>query len=220
MFDSKGLIHKKRSNLAEYKLEFAQEEDLGSLADCMKGTDLFLGLSTKNLVSQDMVRSMADKPVLFAMANPDPEISYEDAKAARPECIMGTGRSDYPNQINNVSGFPYIFRGALDVEATEINEAMKLAAARALAALAKEPVPAEVSAAYQGQTFSFGQGYVIPKPFDPRLIEWLPPAVAQAAMDTGVARKPIEDMDAYKASLRVRIQKAQGRANALIESYK
>ena len=220
MFDSKGLIHKKRSNLAEYKLEFAQEEDLGSLADCMKGTDLFLGLSTKNLVSQDMVRSMADKPVLFAMANPDPEISYEDAKAARPDCIMGTGRSDYPNQINNVSGFPYIFRGALDVEATEINEAMKLAAARALAALAKEPVPAEVSAAYQGQTFSFGQGYVIPKPFDPRLIEWLPPAVAQAAMDTGVARKPIEDMDAYKASLRVRIQKAQGRANALIESYK
>ena len=220
MFDSKGLIHKKRSNLAEYKLEFAQEEDLGSLADCMKGTDLFLGLSTKNLVSQDMVRSMADKPVLFAMANPDPEISYEDAKAARPDCIMGTGRSDYPNQINNVSGFPYIFRGALDVEATEINEAMKLAAARALAALAKEPVPAEVSAAYQGQTFSFGQGYVIPKPFDPRLIEWLPPAVAQAAMDTGVARKPIEDMDVYKASLRVRIQKAQGRANALIESYK
>ena len=138
----------------------------------------------------------------------------------RPVCIMGTGRTDFPNQINNLSGFPYIFRGALDVYATEINEAMKLAAARALAALAKEPVPAEVSAAYQGQTFSFGQGYVIPKPFDPRLIEWLPPAVAQAAMDTGVARKPIEDMDAYKASLRVRIQKAQGRANALIESYK
>ena len=142
-----GLIHKKRSNLAEYKLEFAQEEDLGSLADCMKGTDLFLGLSTKNLVSQDMVRSMADKPVLFAMANPDPEISYEDAKVARPDCIMGTGRSDYPNQINNVSGFPYIFRGALDVEATEINEAMKIAAAEALAALAKEPVPAEVCSA-------------------------------------------------------------------------
>ena len=132
MFDSKGLIHKKRSNLAEYKLEFAQEEDLGSLADCMKGTDLFLGLSTKNLVSQDMVRSMADKPVLFAMANPDPEISYEDAKAARPDCIMGTGRSDYPNQINNVLAFPGIFRGAFDVRASDINDEMKIAASKAI----------------------------------------------------------------------------------------
>ena len=174
----------------------------------------------KDLLTPDMIKGMADHPVIFACANPDPEIAYPLAMETRPDCIMGTGRTDFPNQINNLSGFPYIFRGSLDVYATEINEAMKLAAARALAALAKEPVPAEVSAAYQGQTFSFGQGYVIPKPFDPRLIEWLPPAVAQAAMDTGVARKPIEDMDAYKASLRVRIQKAQGRANALIESYK
>lgn len=219
MFDSKGILHKGRTDLNKYKAQFALSEDM-TMAEALKGADLFLGLSKKDLLTPDMIKGMAEHPVIFACANPDPEIAYPLAMETRPDCIMGTGRTDFPNQINNLSGFPYIFRGALDVHATEINEAMKLAAARALAALAKEPVPAEVSAAYQGQTFSFGQGYVIPKPFDPRLIEWLPPAVAQAAMDTGVARKPIEDMAAYKASLRVRIQKAQGRANALIESYK
>ena len=219
MFDSKGILHKGRTDLNKYKAQFALSEDM-TMTEALKGADLFLGLSKKDLLTPDMIKGMADHPVIFACANPDPEIAYPLAMETRPDCIMGTGRTDFPNQINNLSGFPYIFRGALDVYATEINEAMKLAAARALAALAKEPVPAEVSAAYQGQTFSFGQGYVIPKPFDPRLIEWLPPAVAQAAMDTDVARKPIEDMDAYKASLRVRIQKAQGRANALIESYK
>ena len=216
---SKGILHKGRTDLNKYKAQFALSEDM-TMTEALKGADLFLGLSKKDLLTPDMIKGMADHPVIFACANPDPEIAYPLAMETRPDCIMGTGRTDFPNQINNLSGFPYIFRGSLDVYATEINEAMKLAAARALAALAKEPVPAEVSAAYQGQTFSFGQGYVIPKPFDPRLIEWLPPAVAQAAMDTGVARKPIEDMDAYKASLRVRIQKAQGRANALIESYK
>ena len=219
MFDSKGLIHKKRSNLAEYKLEFAQEEDLGSLADCMKGTDLFLGLSTKNLVSQDMVRSMADKPVLFAMANPDPEISYEDAKAARPDCIMGTGRSDYPNQINNVSGFPYIFRGALDVEATEINEAMKIAAAEALAALAKEPVPAEVCSAYNVDSLEYGFDYIIPKPLDPRILTCITPAVAKAAMDTGVARKRIEDLDGYARELERRVKASHDRIRPFVASY-
>ena len=220
MVDSRGVIRKDREGLNAQKREFATDRDLHTLAEAMVGADVFLGLSVKDVVSVEMVQSMNERPIVFALANPDPEIAYPLAMETRPDCIMGTGRTDFPNQINNLSGFPYIFRGALDVYATEINEAMKLAAARALAALAKEPVPAEVSAAYQGQTFSFGQGYVIPKPFDPRLIEWLPPAVAQAAMDTGVARKPIEDMDAYKASLRVRIQKAQGRANALIESYK
>ena len=219
MFDSKGLIHKKRSNLAEYKLEFAQEEDLGSLADCMKGTDLFLGLSTKNLVSQDMVRSMADKPVLFAMANPDPEISYEDAKAARPDCIMGTGRSDYPNQINNVSGFPYIFRGALDVEATEINEAMKIAAAEALAALAKEPAPAEVCSAYNVDSLEYGFDYIIPKPLDPRILTCITPAVAKAAMDTGVARKRIEDLDGYARELERRVKASHDRIRPFVASY-
>ena len=219
MFDSKGLIHKKRSNLAEYKLEFAQEEDLGSLANCMKGTDLFLGLSTKNLVSQDMVRSMADKPVLFAMANPDPEISYEDAKAARPDCIMGTGRSDYPNQINNVSGFPYIFRGALDVEATEINEAMKIAAAEALAALAKEPAPAEVCSAYNVDSLEYGFDYIIPKPLDPRILTCITPAVAKAAMDTGVARKRIEDLDGYARELERRVKASHDRIRPFVASY-
>ena len=217
MFDSKGLIHKKRPDLAEYKLEFAQEDDLGSLADCMKGADLFLGLSTKNLVSRDMVRSMADKPVLFAMANPDPEIAYEDAKAARPDCIMGTGRSDYPNQINNVSGFPYIFRGALDVEATEINEAMKIAAAEALAAL--EPVPAEVCSAYNVDKLEYGFDYIIPKPLDPRILTRITPAVAKAAMDTGVARKRIEDLDGYARELERRVKASHDRIRPFVASY-
>ncbi len=215
MFDSKGILHKGRADLNAYKAEFAVAEEM-SMAEALKGAHLFLGLSGKDTVSADMIGGMAKHPVIFACANPDPEITYPEAKAARPDCIMGTGRTDFPNQINNLSGFPYIFRGALDVQATEINEAMKIAAAKALARLAREPVPAEVSAAYNGQTFSFGQDYIIPKPFDPRLIEWLTPAVAQAAMDTGVARAPITDMSEYRTLLRKRIAQAQARTAQLI----
>ena len=218
MFDSKGILHKGRTDLNKYKAEFATDKEM-TMEEALKGAHLFLGLSGKDTVNADMIKGMAEHPVIFACANPDPEIPYPVAKAARPDCIMGTGRTDFPNQINNLSGFPYIFRGALDVQATEINEAMKVAAARALAALAKEPVPAEVSAAYNGQTFTFGQDYVIPKPFDPRLIEWLTPAVAQAAMDTGVARAPITDMEMYRKTLRERIAKAQARTAQLIASF-
>lgn len=218
MFDSKGILHKGRTDLNQYKAEFASAKDM-SLAESLKGAHLFLGLSQKDLLTPEMIMPMAADPVIFACANPDPEIAYPVAKAARPDCLMGTGRTDYPNQINNVSGFPYIFRGALDVQATEINEDMKIAAARALAALAREPVPAEVSAAYNGQSFTFGRDYIIPKPFDPRLIEWTTPAVAEAAMKSGVATAPITDMDAYRLSLRQRVRAAQARAAALGASY-
>ncbi len=218
MFDSKGLIHKGRTDLNKYKKRFAQAKEC-TLAEALKGADLFLGLSKKGLLSKAMVKSMAKQPIIFACANPDPEITYTDAKDAVPDCIMGTGRSDYPNQINNVSGFPFLFRGALDVQATEINDAMKLAAARALAALAKEPVPDSVSKAYGGQKFSFGPDYVLPKPLDPRIIEWETPAVAQAAMDSGVARAPIKDMKAYRKSLVARVAASQKRAKLLVESY-
>lgn len=219
MFDSRGLIHEGRTDLNKYKARYAQLEPC-TLAEAMVGADMFLGLSVKGLISGDMVRSMAERPVLFACANPDPEITFEDAKAASPDCIMGTGRTDYPNQINNVSGFPFLFRGALDVGATEINEAMKIAAAKALAALAKEPVPESVSQAYGGKRFSFGPDYIIPKPLDPRIIEWETPAVAQAAMDTGVATRPVNDMEAYRRSLVARVRAARARAEALFESYK
>lgn len=218
MFDSKGLIWKGRTDLNEYKARYAQEKNC-TLSDAMKGADLFLGLSVKGLVSKDMAKSMAKDPVIFACANPDPEITYEDAKDARPDCIMGTGRTDYPNQINNVAGFPFLFRGTLDVGATEINEAMKIAAAKALAALAHEPVPASVEKAYGGQKFTFGPDYVIPKPFDPRIIEWVTPAVAKAAMDSGIATRPISDLNAYKLGLSARIKKARERAEALHKSY-
>lgn len=218
MFDSKGLIWKGRTDLNEYKARYAQEKNC-TLSDAMKGADLFLGLSVKGLVSKDMAKSMAKDPVIFACANPDPEITYEDAKDARPDCIMGTGRTDYPNQINNVAGFPFLFRGTLDVGATEINEAMKIAAAKALAALAHEPVPASVEKAYGGQKFTFGPDYVIPKPFDPRIIEWVTPAVAKAAMDSGIATRPISDLNAYKLGLSARIKKARERAKALHKSY-
>ena len=218
MFDSKGLIWKGRTDLNEYKARYAQDKNC-TLADAMKGADLFLGLSVKGLVSKDMAKSMAKDPVIFACANPEPEITYEDAKEARPDCIMGTGRTDYPNQINNVSGFPFLFRGTLDVGATEINEAMKIAAARALAALAHEPVPVEVEKAYGGQKFKFGPDYVIPKPFDPRIIEWVTPAVAKAAMDSGIAARPIADLEAYKLGLSERVKKARERAAALYQSY-
>lgn len=218
MFDSRGLIHAGRKDLNEYKAKYAQKAE-ATLAEAMRGADVFLGLSTKGIVSKDMVKSMAKQPLLFACANPDPEITYEDAKDAVPDCIVGTGRTDYPNQINNVSGFPFLFRGALDVGASQINEAMKIAAARALAALAKEPVPDSVSQAYGGKKFSFGLDYIIPKPLDPRIIEWETPAVAQAAMDSGIAARPIKDMDAYRKHLVKRVNAARGRADALHKSY-
>jgi malate dehydrogenase (oxaloacetate-decarboxylating)(NADP+) len=218
MFDSKGLIHMNRSNLNEYKARFAQDKDQGSMAELFKGADIFLGLSVKDMVTPEMVKSMAKDPIIFAMANPDPEIPYPVAREARPDCIMGTGRSDYPNQVNNVSGFPYIFRGALDVRATDINEEMKVAAARSLAALAKEPVPDEIKQAYGVKELTFGKEYIIPKALDPRVLEWEAPAVAKAAMDTGVARIQI-DLDEYPASLRKRLEGSQKRIREYVTSY-
>jgi len=201
MFDSKGLITESRTDLDEYKQQFAQDTEMVSLEEEMKGADVFIGLSKGNIVSKDMVKSMAERPIVFALANPTPEISYEDAIEARPDVIMATGRSDYPNQVNNVLGFPYIFRGALDVRATAINEEMKLAAVKALAALTKEPVPEIVNAAYNETSLFFSATYIIPKPIDPRLLVTVAPAVAKAAMDSGVARKPITDWDAYENEL-------------------
>ena len=203
--DSKGVIHTGRENLNQWKAAHAAETEKRSLAEALEGADCFLGLSVAGALTKDMVASMADEPIIFAMANPDPEILPEDVRAVRDDAIVATGRSDYPNQVNNVLGFPYIFRGALDVRARTINEEMKIAAAQALAALAKEDVPDEVAAAYHGARPSFGKDYVIPSPFDPRLISYVPPYVAQAAMDTGVARKPIPDMSAYRASLARRL---------------
>ncbi|MFY0639088.1 NADP-dependent malic enzyme [Maricaulis maris] len=203
--DSKGIIHTERDNLNQWKAAHAIRTDKRSLAEAVDGADCFLGLSVAGALTQDMVKTMAKDPIIFAMANPDPEISPEDARAVREDAIVATGRSDYPNQVNNVLGFPYIFRGALDVRARTINEDMKIAAARALAALAKEDVPDEVAAAYHGARPTFGRNYIIPSPFDPRLISYVPPYVAQAAMDTGVARKPIPDMAAYRASLARRL---------------
>ena len=219
MFDSRGLIHKGRTDLNPFKAEFAQDKDYGPLEEVIKGADCFLGLSKKGLLTKDMVRSMAKDPVIFAMANPDPEITYDDAKEASPNCIMGTGRSDYPNQINNVSGFPYIFRGALDVGATIINEEMKVAAAQSLADLAKEPVPSEICDAYGVKSLTYGIDYIIPKPLDPRVLEWEVPAVAQAAMDTGVATMPIQDMEAYRKDLKQRISASHARIAPFVESY-
>ncbi len=218
MFDSRGLIHAGRTDLNKYKEAYAQKENC-TLEEALTGADVFLGLSVKDLLSKDMVKSMAPQPILFACANPDPEISYPDAKDAVPDCIMATGRSDYPNQINNVSGFPFLFRGALDVGASQINEAMKIAAAKSLAALAKEPVPQEVMDKYNGQKFEYGRDYIIPKPLDPRIIEWETPAVAQAAMDSGIATRPIEDMEAYRKSLVERVKACAQRADALHKSY-
>ena len=203
MVDSKGVISKERTDLNEQKKFFATDRtDIHTLAEAIKGADVFLGLSKGNVLSQDMVRSMADHPIVFALANPTPEISYEDAMASRPDVLMATGRSDYPNQINNVIGFPYIFRGALDTRATAINEEMKLAAVRAIAGLAKKPVPDVVNEAYHVNNLSFGPEYFIPKPVDPRLITEVSMAVAKAAMDSGVARKQITDWEGYKNHLR------------------
>lgn len=203
MVDSKGVISKERTDLNEQKKFFATDRtDIHTLAEAIKGADVFLGLSKGNVLSQDMVRSMGDHPIVFALANPTPEISYEDAMASRPDVLMATGRSDYPNQINNVIGFPYIFRGALDTRATAINEEMKLAAVRAIAGLAKKPVPDVVNEAYHVNNLSFGPEYFIPKPVDPRLITEVSMAVAKAAMDSGVARKQITDWEGYKNHLR------------------
>ncbi|HLU64950.1 MAG TPA: phosphate acyltransferase, partial [Kofleriaceae bacterium] len=202
LVDSKGVVHQGRGDLNEHKRRYAvPDTGLRTLADAMRGADMFVGLSVGGLVTQEMVKSMADRPIIFAMANPDPEISYPDAVAARPDVIMATGRSDYPNQVNNVLGFPFIFRGALDVRATGISEEMKVAAARALAALAREPVTERVIAAYGAKAIKFGPEYLIPKPFDERVLWWVAPAVAEAAMRSGVARVKI-DVEAYRERLR------------------
>lgn len=205
MLDSKGVLRTNRSDLNKYKKEFATERDINTLEDALKGADIFLGLSKANVVSKTMVRSMAANPIVFAMANPDPEIAYDEAMSARDDLIMATGRSDYPNQVNNVLGFPYIFRGALDVRATCINEEMKLAAVYALAGLAKEVVPENVNKAYNVTNLIFSKDYIIPKPLDPRLITTVAPAVARAAMESGVARKPIQDWNEYKLELSRRL---------------
>lgn len=206
MCDREGVVYKGReSGMDQFKSRFAVETDKRTLAEAAEGADVLLGLSVKGAISKEMVASMAPDPIIFAMANPDPEITPEDIKTVRDDAIIATGRSDYPNQVNNVLGFPYIFRGALDVRARSINEEMKVAAARALAELAREDVPDEVAAAYHGQRPEFGPEYIIPTPFDPRLISHIPPFVAKAAIATGVARKRIDDMDAYKESLARRL---------------
>ncbi|MDR2856385.1 MAG: NADP-dependent malic enzyme [Novosphingobium sp.] len=202
--DSKGVIYKGREGIDQFKSAHAVETDARTLAEAMVGADIFLGLSVAGAVTPDMVKAMADEPIIFAMANPDPEITPPQAMAVRPDAIVATGRSDYPNQVNNVLGFPFIFRGALDVRATAINEEMKIAAAVAIAELAREQVPEEVAAAY-GKNHQFGRDYIIPAPFDPRLMEVVPSAVARAAMDSGVAQKGIEDFDAYRLSLKARL---------------
>ncbi len=204
MCDSKGVIYRGRAGIDQFKSAHAIETEDRTLADAIRGADIFLGLSKAGAVTQDMVRSMAEHPIIFAMANPDPEITPPEAMAVRPDAIVATGRSDYPNQVNNVLGFPFIFRGALDVRATAINEEMKIAAARAIAELAREQVPEEVAAAY-GKNQQFGRDYIIPAPFDPRLMEVVSSAVAQAAMDSGVAQKPIPNMDDYRHSLKARL---------------
>lgn len=209
--DTRGPIYAGRAEgMNEWKEPFAIETNARSLADAMQGADVVLGLSAKGSITSDMVASMADNPIIFAMANPDPEITPEEVAAIRDDAIMATGRSDYPNQINNVLGFPYIFRGALDVRAHEINEEMKIAAAYALAELAREEVPAEVAAAYQGTEMSYGPDYIIPVPFDPRLISVVPAAVAKAAMDSGVATRDIVDFDEYKTQLSARLGPVAG----------
>ena len=201
MLDSKGVIRDDRDTLTEEKAEFATKRKIDTLEDAMKNADVFVGLSIANIVTPKMLKSMAKKPIVFAMANPDPEIEYELACNTREDIIMATGRSDHPNQVNNVLGFPFIFRGALDVRATKINEAMKMAAVEALAALAKEPVPEQVNIAYGETKLNFGTDYIIPKPFDPRLIAKVPPAVAKAAMESGVATEPITDWEKYSDEL-------------------
>ncbi|MGB0554837.1 MAG: NADP-dependent malic enzyme [Alphaproteobacteria bacterium] len=221
MCDSKGVIYRGREEgMNQWKSAHAAETDARDLAQALVGADVFIGLSTKDVVTKDMVMSMADKPIIFAMANPDPEITPEDVKSVRTDAIVATGRSDYPNQVNNVLGFPYIFRGALDVRATRINEEMKIAAAEALAALARQDVPEEVAAAYGGQQLKYGNDYIIPVPFDPRLIAAIPAAVAQAAMDTGVAQKPVEGMDAYMRELSARLDPTSSSLQLILDQVR
>ncbi len=216
--DTKGVVYRSRTEgMNQWKAAHAADTKARTLEEAMEGADAVFGLSVKGAFTEAMIRSMADQPIIFAMANPDPEITVEEVAAIRDDAIMATGRSDYPNQINNVLGFPYIFRGALDVRATAINMEMKIAAARALAELAREDVPDEVAAAYQGSRPRFGRDYIIPVPFDPRLIHTVPPAVAKAAMDTGVARKPIADFRAYKAQLSARRDPVAGTLNSIFE---
>ena len=208
--DTKGVVYKgRKEGMNPYKEFFAIDTTARTLADAMKGADVFAGVSVKGVVTKDMVKSMAKDPIIFAMANPDPEIMPEDALSARPDVLMATGRSDYPNQVNNVLGFPFIFRGALDVMASAINDEMKMAAAQALAKLAKEDVPDSVIKAYGGAKIRFGRDYIIPKPLDPRVLLWEAPAVAKAAMDTGVARRPVADLDKYRDSLESRLGRSK-----------
>ncbi len=221
MCDSKGVIYQGREEgMNQWKAGHATPTDCRTLEEAFKGADIALGLSVKGAFTQDMVASMADNPIIFAMANPDPEITPEAAHEIRDDAIVATGRSDYPNQVNNVLGFPYIFRGALDVRATTINEDMKIAAARALADLARQDVPDEVASAYAGQRPKYGPNYIIPSPFDPRLISHVPPIVAQAAMDSGVARRPIMDMDNYRAELSARLNPTAGSLQMIYNSVK
>jgi len=205
MVDINGVINRKRKDLNEYQQEFVTDQNVDTLTQALKGAEMFLGVSAANIVSKEMLASMAKNPIVFAMANPNPEISYEDAMATRDDLIFATGRSDYPNQINNVLGFPFIFRGALDVRASTINEEMKLAASKALAALTKEPVPPSVLKAYNIDKLVFGKDYIIPKPLDPRLISCVASAVAKAAIDSDVAKFPITNWDAYRNSLDKRL---------------
>ena len=221
MLDRTGVIFQGREEkMDQWKAAHAVDTTDRSLADAVKGADIFLGLSVKGALTQDMVKSMAKNPIIFAMANPDPEIWPEEAFAVRSDAIVATGRSDYPNQVNNVLGFPYIFRGALDVQATTINEEMKIAAANALAQLAREDVPDQVAAAYRGARPRYGPDYIIPVPFDPRLISCVPPAVAKAAMDTGVARRPIVDQEGYRQELSVRRDPIAGTLQRIFEKVR
>lgn len=219
--DTKGVIYEgRKEGMNQWKSAHATDTKARTLAEAVDGSDIVLGLSVKGALSADMVRSMADQPIIFAMANPDPEITPEEVAEIRDDAIMATGRSDYPNQVNNVLGFPYIFRGALDVRATMINDQMKIAAVEALAELAREDVPDEVAAAYHGERPRYGPEYIIPVPFDPRLISAVPPAVAKAAMDSGVARRPIVDMDAYVNQLNARLDPISGSLQGIFEQVK
>jgi len=219
--DTKGVIYRgRKEGMNQWKSAFAVETRARSLADALNGADAFFGLSAAGTVTKDMVRSMADKPIIFAMANPDPEITPEEVAEVRSDAIVATGRSDYPNQINNVLGFPFIFRGALDVQASTINEAMKIAAANALAELAREDVPDQVAAAFLGRLVTYGPDYIIPAPFDPRLITHVPPAVAKAAMETGVARKPIVDMEGYVGQLSARLDPVAGWLGSILSQVR
>jgi len=220
MLDSKGVIRKDRESLNHIKAQFATDKDVHTLEEAIEGADMFLGLSAGNIMTPEMLTKMADNPIVFALANPTPEIAYDLAISTRSDVIMATGRSDHPNQVNNVLGFPYIFRGALDVRSTEINEEMKLAAVHAIADLAKEPVPDVVSKAYGDSKLAFGKEYLIPKPLDLRLITTISPAVAKAAMESGVAKYPIDDWEAYKVELQKRLGIDQKLMSRMIQTAK